>query len=85
MTMALEIAVGSSAQIALLIAPLLVLASFALGSPMTLLFHPFEIVAVGLSVLAIAIVVLDGESNWVEGLQLLAVYWIVGLAFYLVP
>jgi Ca2+:H+ antiporter len=85
MTMALEIAVGSSAQIALLIAPLLVLASFALGNPMTLLFHPFEIVAIGLSVLAIAIVVLDGESNWVEGLQLLAVYWIVGLAFYLVP
>jgi Ca2+:H+ antiporter len=85
MTMALEIAVGSSAQIALLIAPLLVLLSFALGNPMTLLFHPFEIAAVGLSVIAVAIVSLDGESNWVEGIQLLAVYWIVGLAFYLIP
>ena len=85
MTMALEIAVGSSAQIALLIAPLLVFASFALGSPMTLLFHPFEIAAVGLSVAGVAIVSLDGESNWVEGLQLLAVYWIVGMAFYLIP
>jgi Ca2+:H+ antiporter len=85
MTMALEIAVGSSAQIALLIAPLLVLASFALGSPMTLLFHPFEIAAIGLSVIAVAIVSLDGESNWVEGIQLLAVYLIVGLAFYLIP
>jgi Ca2+:H+ antiporter len=85
MTMALEIAVGSSVQIALLIAPLLVLASFALGSPMTLLFHPFEVASIGLSVAGVAIVSLDGESNWVEGLQLLAVYWIVGLAFYLIP
>ncbi len=85
MTMAFEIAVGSSAQIALLVAPLLVLASFGMGHPMTLLFHPFEIAAVGLSVVAVAIVALDGESNWVEGFQLLAVYAIVGLAFYLVP
>jgi Ca2+:H+ antiporter len=85
MTLAAEIAVGSSAQIALLVAPVLVLASFALGHPMTLLFHPFEIVAVGLSVLATAIVALDGESNWVEGLQLLAVYAVFGLAFYFVP
>lgn len=85
MTLAMEIAVGSSAQIALLVAPVLVLISFALGHPMTLLFHPFEIVAIGLSVLATAIVSLDGESNWVEGLQLLAVYLIMGLAFYFVP
>ncbi len=85
MTMAMEIAVGSSAQIALLVAPLLVIASYVMGNPMTLLFHPFEIVAVGLSVIAIAIVSLDGESNWVEGIQLLAVYVIMGLAFYFVP
>jgi len=85
MTLAVEIAIGSSAQIALLVAPALVLASFALGHPMTLLFHPFEIVAIGLSVGATAIVALDGESNWVEGLQLLALYLIVALAFYLIP
>jgi Ca2+:H+ antiporter len=85
MTLAAEIAVGSSAQIALLVAPVLVLASFALGHPMTLLFHPFEIAAIGLSVLATAIATLDGESNWVEGLQLLAVYVVFGLAFYFVP
>jgi Ca2+:H+ antiporter len=85
MTLAVEIAIGSSAQIALLVAPLLVLASLALGHPMTLLFHPFEIVAIGLSVAATAIVSLDGESNWVEGLQLLAVYLILALAFYLIP
>lgn len=85
MTLAVEIAIGSSAQIALLVAPLLVLASFAIGHPMTLLFHPFEIAAIGLSVGATAIVSLDGESNWVEGLQLLAVYLIVALAFSLMP
>jgi Ca2+:H+ antiporter len=85
MTLAMEIAVGSSAQIALLVAPALVLISFAIGRPMSLLFHPFEIVAVALSVFATAIVALDGESNWVEGLQLMAVYVILGLAFFLIP
>jgi Ca2+:H+ antiporter len=85
MTLALEIAVGSSAQIALFVAPLLVLVSFALGQPMSLLFNPFEIAAIGLSVAATAITSLDGESNWVEGVQLLAVYVIMALAFYLIP
>jgi Ca2+:H+ antiporter len=85
MTLAVEIAVGSSAQIALLVAPALVLYSYVIGRPMTLLFNAFEITAIALSVLATSIVVVDGESNWVEGLQLLAVYLILGLAFYLVP
>jgi Ca2+:H+ antiporter len=85
MTLAVEIAVGSSAQIALLVAPALVLYSFAIGRPMTLLFNPFEITAIALSVLATSIVVTDGESNWVEGLQLLSVYLILALAFYFVP
>jgi len=52
---------------------------------MTLLFNAFEITAIALSVLATSIVVQDGESNWVEGMQLLAVYLILGIAFYLVP
>src|SRR5436190_11136376 len=77
MTLAVEIAVGSSAQIALLVAPALVLYSFAIGRPMTLLFNAFEITAIALSVLATSIVVTDGESNWVEGLQLLSVYLIL--------
>jgi Ca2+:H+ antiporter len=85
MTLAVEIAVGSSAQIALLVAPALVLYSFAIGRPMTLLFNPFEITAITLSVLATAFVVVDGESNWVEGLQLLSVYLILALAFYFIP
>jgi Ca2+:H+ antiporter len=85
MTLAVEISVGSSAQIALLVAPALVLYSFALGQPMSLLFNGFEIAAIALSVLATVIVVMDGESNWVEGLQLLSVYLILALAFYFIP
>ncbi len=85
MTLALEISVGSSAQIALFVAPALVLYSFAIGKPMSLLFDAFEITAIALSVLAASMVVTDGESNWVEGLQLLSVYLILALAFYFVP
>jgi Ca2+:H+ antiporter len=85
MTLAIEIAVGSSAQIALLVAPVIVLYSYVIGRPMSLLFNAFEIVAIALSVSATVIVVIDGESNWVEGLQLMAVYLILGLAFYFVP
>jgi Ca2+:H+ antiporter len=85
MTLAVEISIGSSAQIALFVAPLIVLYSFAIGHPMSLLFNPFEIVAIALSVLATFMVVIDGESNWVEGLQLVAVYLILAIAFYLVP
>ena len=85
MTLAVEIAVGSSAQIALFVAPALVLYSFAVGRPMTLLFNAFEITAIALSVLSATIVVQDGEGNWVEGLQLLSVYLILALAFYFVP
>jgi Ca2+:H+ antiporter len=85
MTLALEISIGSSAQIALMVAPVLVLASYAFGAPMSLVFNPFEITAIVLSVFAVALVVLDGESNWLEGLQLLGIYGILGIAFYLIP
>jgi Ca2+:H+ antiporter len=85
MTLALEISIGSSAQIALMVAPVLILISYAFGSPMSLVFNEFEITAIGLSVLAVAFVAQDGESNWLEGLQLLGVYLILALAFYLIP
>ena len=85
MTLAVEIAVGSSAQIALLVGPAVVLYSFAIGQPMSLLFNAFEIAAIALSVLATQIVVQDGESNWVEGLQLMSVYLVLALAFYFAP
>lgn len=85
MTLALEISVGSSAQIALMVAPVLVLLSYGFGQPMSLVFNAFEITAIGLSVLAVALVALDGESNWLEGLQLLGIYVILAFAFYLIP
>ncbi|MDO8672605.1 MAG: calcium/proton exchanger [Dehalococcoidia bacterium] len=85
MDLAFQIAIGSSTQIALLVAPVLVLVSFLFGSPMDLLFNPFEIVALGLAVLSVAMVSLDGESNWFEGVQLVAVYLVLALAFYFVP
>jgi Ca2+:H+ antiporter len=85
LTLALEISVGSSAQIALMVAPALVLLSFALGSPMSLVFNAFEITAIGLSVFAVALVAQDGEANWLEGFQLLGVYVILAIAFYLIP
>jgi len=85
MTLALEISVGSSAQIALMVAPLLVLVSPLFGRPMSLVFNAFEIAAIGLSVGTVTLVAIDGESNWLEGLQLLALYLILGAAFYVIP
>jgi Ca2+:H+ antiporter len=85
MTLAVEIAVGSSAQIALFVGPAVVLYSFAVGRPMSLLFNGLEITAIALSVLATALVVSDGESNWVEGVQLVSVYLILALVFYFMP
>jgi Ca2+:H+ antiporter len=85
MTLALEISIGSSAQIALMIAPLLVLIAPSLGQPMSLLFNPFEITAIVLSVGTVSLVAIDGESNWLEGLQLLALYVILAAAFYVIP
>lgn len=64
-----------------MVAPVLVLLSYAFGTPMSLVFNAFEIAAVGLSVLAIALVSLD----WLEGLQLLGLYGILAIAFYIIP
>lgn len=83
MDLALGIAVGSSTQVALLIAPLLVFISLLFATQMNLLLTPFELVAVGLAVLIVNLITLDGESNWYEGALLLTVYGILGVAFYL--
>ncbi len=85
MTLAIEISIGSSAQIALMVAPLLVLVSRAFGAPMSLVFNPFEIAAIILSVGTVTLVAMDGESNWLEGLQLLGLYVILAAAFYFIP
>lgn len=85
MDLAVAISIGSSVQIALLVAPLLVVLSFFTGRHLTLVFHPFEIAAVALSVMIADTVCMDGKTNWLEGLQMLALYAILALAFFFVP
>ncbi len=85
MDLAINIAVGSSLQIALFVAPLLVFVSYAFGQPMNLHFSTFEVLAVVISVFAVRFIASDGDSNWMEGIQLLAVYLILGMAFYFLP
>ena len=83
MDLSVNIAIGSSAQIAMFVAPVLVLLSFVIGpGPMPLVFNGFEIAAIFLGVLVAYQVTNEGESNWFEGLQLLALYVIIGLAFF---
>jgi len=85
MDLALNIAIGSSMQVALFVAPVLVFASYAFGQPMNLIFTSLEVVAISVSVLVVALIAQDGESNWMEGVLLLAVYAILGLTFYFLP
>jgi len=86
MDLSLSIAIGSSVQVALFVAPLLVLASLVVGpQPMDLLFGKGLVLAVLLAVLITGQVAGDGRSNWLKGVQLLAVYLILGLAFFLIP
>jgi Ca2+:H+ antiporter len=83
MDLSVNIAIGSSAQVALFVAPVLVITSFFLGpGPMPLVFNGFEIAAVALGVPVAYQVTNEGESNWFEGVQLLALYAILGLTFY---
>ncbi|MBX9687818.1 MAG: calcium/proton exchanger [Candidatus Obscuribacterales bacterium] len=84
MDLSLSIALGSGAQIALLVAPLLVFISNFIGKPMNLYFSEFEVMAIALSVIILQYVTNDGECNWMEGAQLLAVYAILGITFFFV-
>lgn len=85
MDLSLSVAVGSSMQIALFVAPVLVIAGRVLGQPMDLDFKPFELVAVVVSVLIANSISSDGKSNWLEGTLLLAAYTVLGFAFYFHP
>ncbi|WP_298911339.1 calcium/proton exchanger [uncultured Nostoc sp.] len=85
MDLSLSVAVGSSMQIALFVAPVLVIAGRILGKPMDLDFKPFELVAVVVSVLIANTISSDGRSNWLEGTLLLAAYTVLGFAFYFHP
>ena len=86
MDLALNIAIGSSIQIALFVAPLLVFASYVMPhGPMDLRFTLFEVLSVLAAVAVVNLVAQDGESNWLEGAMLLAAYVVLGLAFFFLP
>ncbi|HKQ59351.1 MAG TPA: calcium/proton exchanger, partial [Candidatus Eisenbacteria bacterium] len=86
MDLAMNIAIGSSIQIALFVAPVLVFISYLVpGGPMNLVFTPFEVLAVGIAVGVVNLVAQDGESNWLEGALLLAVYLVLAIAFFFLP
>jgi Ca2+:H+ antiporter len=85
MDLSIGIAVGSGLQIATFVTPALVLAGWAMGTPMTLVFNSHELMAlIGATLIAVLISV-DGKSNWLEGAELVALYAILALAFYYVP
>ena len=86
MELAVTIAVGSTIQVALLVAPLLVILSWIIGKPMDLILNnPLELVTLFGAVLIGNSVVRDGETNWLEGFMLLGVYAILALAFFFLP
>ena len=86
MDVSINIALGSSIQIALFVAPVLVFLSYLIGpTPMDLIFTTLEVVAVALSVSIIAFIAHDGETHWMEGVQLIAVYVMLGMAFFFLP
>jgi Ca2+:H+ antiporter len=82
MEVSIEIAIGSSAQIALFVAPVLVFVSLIVGEPMDLIFSGIELAAVAFSAVILGFIVLDGRSNWLEGVQLLAAYVIMAISFF---
>ena len=85
MDLSLGIALGSSLQIALFVAPILIFASYLFGTPMDLEFTVPEVIAVIASILIVEQISGDGESSWIEGIQLLSVYAILGILFYFLP
>ncbi|MBV8518250.1 MAG: calcium/proton exchanger [Acidobacteria bacterium] len=85
MDTALNISMQSSVQIALFVTPVLVFLSVPLGHPLDLLFTPFEILAITIAVAVFAYLCIDGETNWYEGVQLLAVYGLIAVALYFLP
>ena len=85
MDLSLAIAVGSSQQVALFVAPVLVFASYAFGAPMTLEFTVSEVAAVIMAVYLVAHICGDGESNWLEGVQLIGLYLVLAMLFYALP
>ena len=82
MDLAINIALGSGSQVALFVAPIIVFTGHFIGKPLDLCFSEMELLAIVVSVIILAFVATDGECNWLEGVQLLAVYFILGAAFF---
>lgn len=86
MDLAINIAVGSSLQIALFVAPVLIFVSYFMSrQPMDLVFSTMEVISIVIAIMILNLVASDGESNWMEGIQMLAVYTMLGLAFFFLP
>ncbi len=85
MELSMAVSLGSSLQIALFVAPVLVFISLLFGETLLLVFNTFELIALGAAAFIAAFIAQDGESNWLEGSMLLAVYIIIGIAFYYLP
>jgi Ca2+:H+ antiporter len=85
MDLSVSVAMGSSLLVALLVAPILVLVGYFIGQPMDLSFNAFEVVAIAMAVVVANLISLDGRSNWLEGVLLLATYAVLGFAFYFNP
>ena len=85
MDLSLGIAIGSGLQIALFVTPVLVFAGVLLGNKLTLVFNSFELAALAAATVIAVLISVDGESNWLEGVMLIAVYAIIGVAFFFVP
>jgi len=82
MELSMAVSIGSSLQIALFVAPVLVFISLLMGNRLTLVFNQFEIIALFSGIMVAALISQDGETNWLEGAQLLGLYLILALAFF---
>ena len=82
MDFSMAVSIGSSLQVALFVAPVLVLLGLVVNQPMDLVFAPLEVAAVAAAAAVCALVSLDGESNWLEGALLMGVYAILGVSFF---
>jgi len=86
MNLAFNVVIESSKQVALLVAPVLVLLSLRFGpTPLTLEFSHLEVAGMGLGIAGLTLIGLDGESNWLEGAMLLALYAMLGTMFFFIP
>jgi Ca2+:H+ antiporter len=85
MDLTLAVTLGASTQVALLVAPVLIFTSHVIGHPMDLLFTQFEVVAIAIAAIVAHITTVDGESHWLEGVMMIAVYAMLGVGFFFLP